>query len=367
MSSTPKSTAFWVVLFFLGVGSLSAGQEGNLLTTVHRMHETRASHTATVLGDGLVLVTGGFRRGPDGYSQVYSRTAELFDPKTQAFTLTGEMHTERSGHTATLLPNGKVLIAGGFTRDGLTASMELYDPLTGLFAQTGAMIAPRGGFTATLLLSGDVLIVGGGDRIATTFAELFRTATGICAATGNLSTPRGGHTATLLPNGKVLIAGGGNGDQVFASTEIYDPATSTFSAAGSMHTPRYKHAAILLNDGHALLLGGSSAADWSGQYRSSEIYDWRPGKFTASVDLVSRRFKLPSAVVLLAGGNVVVCGGSKTIEVFDFLSKSFRSVGQLDRAYYFAAAVLLSGGRVLITGGYDDKLVATDKAWLLTQ
>jgi len=134
-----------------------------------------------------------------------------------------------------------------------------------------------------------------------------------------------------------------------------------------MCAPRYKHAAILLSDGHVLILGGSNATDWRGQYRSSEVYDWRPGKFTSSVELVSKRFKLPFAVVRLPGGNVAVCGGSKTIEVFDFLSKSFKAVTEFDRPYYYAAAVVLGENLVLITGGYDDKLAATNKAWLLTQ
>lgn len=353
-------------IYLLQLGGLYAGQDNNPLTEVRQMHETRASHTATVLRDGRVLVTGGLRKGPDGYSRVYSHTAELFDPRTQAFMFTGDMHTERCGHTATLLLNGKVLIAGGFTGAGLTASMELYDPLTASFSQTGPMITPRGDFTATLLPDGDVLIVGGGDRLATATAELFHAATGTCSATGSLSTPRLGHTATLLPNGRVLIAGGGSGDTVFASTELYNPARLTFSDAGSLHMPRYKHAAILLSDGHALLLGGSSAADWRGQCRTSEVYDWRPGKFTASVDLVADRFKFPHAVVRLPGGDVVVCGGSRTIESFNFLSKSFKAVAEFDRPYYDAAAVLLGENRVLITGGYDDKLASTNKAWFLT-
>ena len=367
MFSMHKEIVVLLDFLFLGAGLLSAGQDADLLTAAHHMHEPRASHTATVLAGGRVLITGGFRKGPDGYSQLYSRTAELFDPRIRAFVLTGETHTKRSGHTATLLPGGKVLIAGGFTPEGLTASMELYDPATGLFTRAGAMLAPRGGFTATPLPNGNVLLVGGGDRVATASAELFLTSSGLCAATGSLSTPRVGHTATLLPNGRVFMAGGWDGGCVLASTEIYDPATGTFSDAGSMHVPRYKHATVLLSDGHVLILGGSDEGDWRGQYRSSEVYDWRPGKFTASVDLISKRFKFPSAVIRLPGGDVAVCGGSRIIEVFDFLSKSYKAVAELDRPYYYAAAVLLEGNGVLITGGYDDKIAATNRAWLLTQ
>jgi hypothetical protein len=331
------------------------------------MHEARASHTATVLRDGRILIAGGFVKARDGQTQLYSRTAELFDPKTRTFELTGEMKVPRAGHAATLLNDGKVLLVGGFNKNGMIPSAELYDPSTGTFSSTGNMAAERGDFTATLLPTGEVLVAGGGNANATETAEIFHPATGLFSPTGSMNVPRLSHTATPLPNGNVLIVGGANGRQVHQSTELYDPASGTFSVSGAMGTPRYKHAAILLKDGHTLILGGSDNRDWKGQYRSAEIYDWRAGRFTQIPEMSSPRFKLPCAVAQLMSGNILVCGGSKTIELFDFLTKQFMTVGDFDQAYFYSTASPLGNHSVLITGGYTDKPQSTNTAWIYSE
>ena len=246
-------TVIFPVTCFLQSCSLRARQHDHVLTRIHAMHELRASHTATVLPDGMVLIAGGFKKGPDGHSQMYFHSAELFDPGTESFAHTGDMNVSRAGHTATLLTNGKVLIAGGFTDEGMTATAELYDPVLKSFSPVGNMLTARGGSTATLLGTSDVLIAGGGDIDALASAELFHPATNQFSATGAMTVPRLAHTATLLPDGKVLILGGGGTHMVLASAEIYDPSTGTFSPAGTMSLPRSKHAAILLKDGHTVV------------------------------------------------------------------------------------------------------------------
>ena len=346
---------------------VSAGQDGHSIVRIQSMHEARASHTATVLRDGRVLIAGGFMKAQDGQTQIYSRTAELFDPKTRTFSFTGEMKVPRAGHTATLLNDGRVLLAGGFSRNGITPSAELYDPSTGAFAPAGDMAVARGDFTATLLPTGDVLVAGGGDRNATESAELFHPGTGMFTFTGSMSVPRVAHTATLLPSGKVLIAGGEGDQRVLASTELYDPSSGTFSVSGVMNSRRYKHAAILLKDGHTLIIGGSDNRDWKGQYRSAEVYDWRSKIFTQIADMSSPRFKLPGAVAQLMSGNILVCGGSKTVEMFDFLTKRFITVGNLDQAYYYSTASSLGHHSILITGGYTEKPQSTDAAWIYSE
>jgi WD40 repeat protein len=346
---------------------LAAGQHPHALLQIHGMHEFRASHTATVLRDGRVLVAGGFKKSPDGRNQIYFQTAELFDPKSQTFIQTGNMNVHRAGHTATLLPDGRVLIAGGFTEKGMTASAEIYNPSNRTFTLLASMSNPRGDFTATLLPDGNVLLVGGGSVTATPSAELFHPATNRFSPTGSLKTPRLNHTATLLPNGKVLVIGGSNDRTVLASAELYDPGTGVFTQAGTMTTERHKHAAALLKDGHVLIMGGANEQDWHGKYNSAEIYDWRSGRFTSISDMVSQHFKFPASVVQFSGGNVLICGGCSTIEKFNFLTKSFALAATLDQPYYYATASLINDHEVLILGGYTEKLQSTDNAWIYTE
>jgi hypothetical protein len=360
-------TAIIPIICFMESCRLAAGQGPRTLSQIHGMHEFRASHTATVLRDGRVLVAGGFKKGPDGRSQIYFQSAELYDPKTQSFVRTGDMKMQRAGHTATLLPDGRVLLAGGFTDNGMSSSAEIYDPISGTFSLIGPMSVPRGDFTATLLPNGDVLLAGGGSVGATVSAELFHPATNQFSSTGPLITPRVAHTATLLPSGKVLIVGGANNRTVLASAEIYNPESGSFTPAGTMKTPRYKHAAVLLKDGHVLIMGGSDERDWRGKYKSAEIYDWRPGKFTSISDMVSQHFKFPGSVVPLGSGDILICGGCSVIETFNFLTKRFSPAATFDQPYYFGTASLLKDNSVLILGGYTEKLQATDGAWLYSE
>ena len=255
------------------------------------MNEKRASHTSTLMPGGKVLIAGGFKKGADGYSQVYFNSCEIFDPGSGKFSETGSMNISRCGHTATLLPNGKVLVTGGWNENGENASTELYDPVTEKFTLSGDMISTRAGMTATLLSDGKVLIAGGWirkDQPQLT-AELFDPSTGKFTPAGNMITGRAGHTATMLNNGKILFTGGASElEKITQTAEIYDPENRSFQLTSPMNFPRYKHASILMSDGNVLVAGGSDNRDWKGKYSSAEIYDIKSGKFI-QIDNMNRK------------------------------------------------------------------------------
>lgn len=362
-----RGTCFMLLMLFSEYpGSAAAVDHQLQLIQLGTMHEQRASHTATLLLNGKVLIAGGFRKGADGYSQVYFKSAELYDPKTRTFTPTGDMTEPRCGHTATLLQNGKVLIGGGYG-NGALASAEIYDPATGGFTTTGTMSRAREGLTATLLLDGTVLIAGGAHDDQTS-AELYVTRTGIFEPTGSLGTDRVGHTASLLPDGRVLIAGGAKKDRtVCSSCELYDPRLRTFTTTGEMISKRYKHGALTLSNGDVLILGGSDSRDWRGKYKSAEIYRTTVGSFSPISDMGSERFKLPHAMAVLKDGNILISGGSRQIEMYDTKKGSFFSVARFEEPHYYSTATLLDDGNVLLAGGYNDTPQSTNMAWLVSK
>jgi Kelch motif/Galactose oxidase, central domain len=357
---------------FSGTGT-SASFAGGSLRETARMHTQRADHTSTLLPSGKVLIAGGFA-GSGTESHPFS-TAELYDPRSGAFEPAGSMILGRSGHTATLLKNGKVLIVGGWT--GPSASRraaEIYDPATGKFTPTGNLAVERSGNTATLLPDGKVLVTGGVDRSEHSLAsaEIYDPETGTFALTGTMSEPRDQHTATMLKNGKVLVIGGGSGDYpsqtVYRSAELYDPATGKFAPTGQMTECRHKHAAILLPSGRVLIVGGSDNRDWHGEYSSAEIYDPATATFRTTGVMGTSRFKLPEAVVLLKSGKVLIAGGGRFAEVYDETKGTFTpAAGTFGASRFFASATLLPNGNALISGGYGETgggLPATASAWI---
>jgi len=221
----------------------------------------RAFATGTLLDNGKVLLAGGQVRGEGSLD-----TAELFDPLTGSWSDTGKLTATRLFHTATMLSDGKVLVAGGIGSsaggDELRTVAELYDPATGIWTVTGALGTPRIGHTSTMLANGKVLVSGGNNAsgsIVYDTAELYDPATGQWSATGSLKSHRNSHTATLLSNGRVLAVGGFNDDPVNileSSCELFDPATETWTRTDDLSTPRANHTATLLDDDRVLVCGG---------------------------------------------------------------------------------------------------------------
>ena len=224
---------------------------------------------ATVNSAGLAMALSSGTTTIQASSGAISGSASL--SVSGGFTPTGSLGTARGYHTATLLNNGTVLIAGGIGLGGIQlAGAEIYDPASGTFSATGSMTAARYYHVATPLSDGKVLITGGaGPGGVYQTAELFDPATGIFVKTlGNMVNVHYYHQATLLANGKVLISGG-YGSAARATAELYDPATQTFTATGSMNAARALHSATLLSDGTVLVAGGENSG---GSLSSAEVY-----------------------------------------------------------------------------------------------
>ena len=326
------------------------------------MGTPRAAHSATLLADGRVLIAGGFRGNEEAIG-----AAELFDPALGAFRPLGPMLDPRVGHTATRLQDGRVLIVGGWSNHQRVDTVEIFDPATETFKRLGRLNAPRADHTATLLVDGRVLIAGGFEarNAPRGIAEVFDPRANVFIAAGTLRVPRSGHTATLLGDGRVLIAGGTLAeDKVTASMEIFDPVSNVFTAAQDLAIRRRKHAAVMLENGRVLILGGTDERDWANPYDATEIFDPRTGALAPGPTLNAARFKLADAVVTLANGDVLVGGGAQQVEVLDPARMTFSARLKLDADYFFSTATVLASGQALIAGGYDRRIQATASAWI---
>ncbi|ATB42289.1 hypothetical protein CYFUS_007767 [Cystobacter fuscus] len=235
-----------------------------------RMSTLRYDHTAVALSDGKVLVAGG---GTGESAGGVLATAELYDPSTRQWTLTGSLLTARRNHTMTVLSDGRVLVAGGTGAEGQSlASAELYDPSTGTWTSVADLSTGRSAHTATLLDNGTVLVVGGltGDMYLGVTAELFNPATSTWSSAGTLNSPRREHAATLV-HGKVLVTGGYHTlTGISATSEVYDPATNTWNLEASLNVARYKHSATKLDEKTVLLVGGYTPLEYS----TAELYSF---------------------------------------------------------------------------------------------
>jgi hypothetical protein len=320
-----------------------------VFTAAGTMGSGRRDFAATMLSDGRVLVTGGTTPTSSGLG---SQSAEIYDPTGGTFTATGSMAIPREHQTATLLPSGQVLLAGGDPAESSVA--ELYDPTSASFAATGAMQHARMYASATLLIDGRVLLAGGfnaGKTLAS--AELYDPASGSFIATGSMNVAREQHVATLLSDGRVLIAGGDRGltdptassVDVFASAEIYDPATGKFEVTGTMNVARSAAAAVALADGRVLIVAGQG--DDLEPLDAAETYNPLSGGWSR-VGTLKEALEVP-LVVKLKGGRVLVMEGW-TAELFDSETSSFLPVkGAVEGVTGApATATLLSDGRVLV-------------------
>jgi N-acetylneuraminic acid mutarotase len=281
----------------------------NSWTGVASMSEARVGHAAALTGDGRVLVAGGFNGAG------YDTTTEIYDPLSNLWSSAGNMSTPRYGASATRLQTNKILVIGGSffgpTGSVTLASAESYDPSANSWTAVSSMSTPRYGSTTTLLPDGRVLVAGGqnGSQYLST-AEIYDPTLDSWSSAGNMSTARFSHTATLLDDGRVMVAGGflsAPGVSTYlSSVEFYDRTSNTWSSGPPLATARAFHTASRLPSGRILVAGGASTSGTAIQ--SSELFDGGANAWLAAGNLNDGRdFQTTD---LLASGKLITTGGS---------------------------------------------------------
>jgi hypothetical protein len=338
----------------------------------------RFGHTLTLLATGKVLAAGGL--AVDSTLPIDWRT-ELWDPTTSTWSLTGSLAEARNDHTATLLGDGRVLVAGG---SNAAVQEATYDAATGTWSSVPRMAERRIRHTATVLASGEVLVTGGfilwGSAWTnpTEHAERFDPTTNTWSNVGSLATPRALHAAALLASGEVLVAGGTTSQYVsgeyygstgLASTEMFDPTTGAWSSLPAMANARWRPQLTRLESGVVLATGGFATNPVDGlkyALAATEIFDptassWGAGPTLHDGHLRHTATLLLSGKVLLAGNDSIASGWSPLpsadqAEVLDVASGTSRDVGRTSGEQFYPygpglAAVRLADGRVLVAGG----------------
>jgi hypothetical protein len=346
-SSTPSEPS-------AGPTSSAVTRSAGVWIATGTMGTPRNRFTAVRLLDGRMLVAGG--SGANNAADLTS--AELYHPDSGTWSATGNMvhpYVSYNGFRATLLPDGKVLVGDvdDPAADAPITGAEVYDPESGTWTATAKMVGDAGNGTATLLRDGKVLVAGANG------AHLYDPASGTWSATGKMITPRHNHTATLLPDGKVLVAGGDVFDTMVYSAELYDPDTGSWTAIANTRSggtcrvgcPRAGGMATLLQDGTLLFMRGSSSTP---VIAFVEIYDPATGTWTPAGDK-ARPDAVYSSATRLLDGTVLVTGArtgqdaAVTAEVYDSATGSWTETGNM--LYGPSSATLLLDGTVLVAGG----------------
>lgn len=327
--------------------------EAGIWSEAGEMGPARWGHRATLLANGKVLITG-----------FYSKIAKIYDPASSEFRPISRMaHQHGVYSTATRLNDGRVLIVGGSDAPN---SVEIFDPESEQFAEVYSLRFPRSGHSATLMADGRVLVAGGEvglKNAGLAYAEVFDPMTGWFKTVGAMVERRKSHGAVLLLDGRVLLVGGGPirpdgkpGD--LRTAELFDPVSGGFEATGRMNSPHenlWCTEPQVLDDGRVLIVGGASA-------RCGELFDPLTGRFSQTGRLLTTRSA--ATVAKLPDGRVLVCGGYSisengvaatldTSEFYDPVFNDFSPAASMREGRQQHTMTILPGGRVLVTGGWD--------------
>jgi N-acetylneuraminic acid mutarotase len=345
-----------LIAFSNGDGTFTPASWWPADRTVQPMSTARTGHTATLLPNGQVLVVGG--QGQESYSSPPLASAEIYNPATDKWSPATSMITARTNHTATLLPNGQVLVVGGFAGLHPLANVEIYDPASDKWFARQSLPTARYVHTETLLNNGLVLTIGGASG-----AEKYDSAANAWSTAGDFATSmRTDHTATLLLSGNVLVAGGAGPSGGLASAYLYDPTSNAWSPRQPLPTERYAHTATNLGVPIArprdlvLVAGGwEPTASNPALAPSAEIYNPDADAWSNARNLVTPRAN--HTATLLPNGQVLVVGGGGAsgvlagAEVYDLTTNQWSSGGSLTTARANHTATLLPNGQVLVIGG----------------
>ncbi|WII70535.1 kelch repeat-containing protein [Bdellovibrio sp. 22V] len=324
--------------------------------------QERLSHTATLLQNGKVLFIGGAINNV--ITTACLATASLYDPSTDTWSSAASLTTGRCFHTATLLPDGRVMVAGGRTENSISlvtanyiSSVEIYNPTTNTWASAASMTAQRANHSAIVLKSGKVFIVGGRNTSTLVTTALYTPSSNTWAAGPSLTKSRKDHTTTLLPDGKVVIIGGMDNLTLLADTTVYDPtagAVGSFSNGPAMPAVRKLHTATLVGNRVFVVGGGSDTST----YQDTMIYDPAANQWETFASLKSSTRYLHTANI--AGKYLVILGGLPgtnynspvtTPEKLDISGFLWKSEASLSIARFIPTAALLKNGKVLVAGG----------------
>jgi N-acetylneuraminic acid mutarotase/cell division protein FtsB len=329
----------------------------------------RGRHTATLLPDGRVLLVGGYTQ-----HDVDTTSVDIYDPATDTYEPTGSLNAARHDQTATLLPDGRVLVIAGYNL-GWLSSAEIWDPATGQWSPTQPLFAHGVTHTATVLKDGRVLVVAGSKQSGSSGpddrVEIFNPLTNVWQKAALHQYTEGCHTATLLADGRVLIAGGGT------DPALYDPAGDTWQPAGRLAVERCYPRAVLLHDGRVLLIGGVMRSQWPTPIDSVEVYDPTSNSWGQAAPLAQARYD--QTTTLLPDGRVLVVGGARlwdtnwndpgailsSVEIYDPVGDTWSPLPPLRHARVDHTATLLPDGRIFVTGGSPARDTYFDSAEIL--
>ncbi|WP_437567767.1 kelch repeat-containing protein [Sorangium sp. So ce542] len=319
------------------------------------MSASRDRFAATLLADGRVLVAGGTSNGTP------LANVEIYDPAAERWTEAAPMRAARAHHAATQLPDGRILVVGG----DASAGAEIYEPAEDRWTCVGAPVRRRAGSTMTLLADGRALVVGGSgaDASACDLFDAGSSAKRRRAAVGPRWTPaapmyagRAGHAMALLPDGRVLVVGAPSGTSINVA-EIYDPRTNIWAAPVLMTAapPGRAMASVTLlpGTGEVLIAGGGHP---DGVHRLTERYDPARSAFAPAAQM--RSYRKAHTATLLPGGEVLAVGGygaglHADTERYDPVRDAWRAAASMQTARHFHVAALLPDGRVLVAGGVN--------------